>query len=476
MNQAVEENEFRRGLERLFADIQAELAPAVAGPYEEGGAQLLLEHGTRIFFFDRLLQLLGWELGTGGNVAEEARIRTDKINFLDYVGLHSETRAPALIVEAKAWDKPPVRSAPGKLQATDKQLIVEAIRHINCGGRREDSPVILEWHDNLSQIAGYVKASKDNYGNDVPCAVLASGRWMVIFTDPGSTFVEGAVNEEHLTVFFEDGAIQRAAETVFRLLSRSRLSRVVPSHIRPTQVGHYLTAGTTAAVYHAVLVAYKSTGSQLFTQIPQIQIYAALLLQRDDGVIFTVVDGQTPVQMDLDREDGLLTSHIGVVAERAAALLEACSAELKMDLQPFALTDFPGFDGGAPADALLQDRGTQYVRPIIRLADEWIIATGDRSHYLLSTPSVECRFHEWGACREVGGAVGNGAISTPTTETPRAFFVDGIKYHCAHQTVVDRRKERCHIAPLDGRTCCRSCALQVVCWTEAELQQLPCGT
>jgi len=107
MNQAVYENDFRLGLEKLLRDIAAEMAPEVTGPYEEGNQRvLLLEHGTRILFFDRLLTLLGWDLGLGGNVAEEARIKAETTRFLDYVGLNDASRAPVLIVEAKAWDKP----------------------------------------------------------------------------------------------------------------------------------------------------------------------------------------------------------------------------------------------------------------------------------------------------------------------------------------------------------------------------------
>jgi hypothetical protein len=89
MNQAVDENDFRRGLEKLLRDIAAEMALDITGPYEEGSQQLLLEHGTRILFFDRFLTLLGWSLGLGGNVAEEARIKAETTRFLDYVGLNA---------------------------------------------------------------------------------------------------------------------------------------------------------------------------------------------------------------------------------------------------------------------------------------------------------------------------------------------------------------------------------------------------
>ena len=479
MNQAAEENDFRRGLEALLGDIAAEMSLTVTGPYEEGGQQLLLEHGTRILFFDRFLTLLGWSLGLGGDVAEEARIKAETTRFLDYVGLNDQTRAPVLIVEAKAWDKPFVRPGKGEIRATEKQLIVEAIKHLNEKGTKGRSPVVGEWHEFLEQVADYVKTSSELYNHDVPCAVLTSGRWMVIFTSPVRTFVDGDVNEEHIEIFRDEQIIEKA-EKIYRLLNRRRLGGIAPHHIRPTQIRHYLSAQTTAAAFHAVLVAYTSTGAKFFTQIPQIMIYPALLLQRDDGTLLTVLDGNLSTRMYLDRDDAtgdeLLSTHLTTVAGQATALLEACSTELGMELQPFALTDFPGFQN-EPADEQLGAAAVtkSFVRAIKGTADEWIIATGEAPHYLVNYPVVECRFHAWGECRTVGRQIGTAAVSTPSTITPRAFFVDGQKYHCAHQTIVDRREGRCHIAPLDMRTCCSSGGLRSVCWPAADLAQLPCG-
>jgi hypothetical protein len=213
-------------------------------------------------------------------------------------------------------------------------------------------------------------------------------------------------------------------------------------------------------------------------------IYPALLLQRDDGTIFTVIDGEQPNYMNLDEEDDkgnvLLTTHLKAVADEAARLLQACSKELGKALAPFDLADFPGFPDEA-ADAgdgalALGSRGKAMVRALRRVADEWIVTTGKLTHYLLPQPTVDCRFHVWSECRNASRQIGLSAIATPTTETPRSFFVDGHFYHCAHKIVEDRRRKRCYIAPIDMRTCCRACGLQTVCWSEEEVGRLPCGT
>ena len=107
--------------------------------------------------------------------------------------------------------------------------------------------------------------------------------------------------------------------------------------------------------------------------------------------------------------------------------------------------------------------------------NEWLLVTGGGPHYLLEVPVVHpCRFHNWADCRDIDRQIGTAAVSTPCTSSPRSFFVDAQMYHCAHQTVQDRRHTRCYIAALDERTCCRACVYQELCWTPAERGQLPC--
>ena len=483
MNQAVEENDFCLGMEKLLAGIRMELEPVTPDPYHGVGNQLVHEHDTRILFFDRFLTLLGWSLGMGGNVREEARIKAETTRFLDYVGVNDQSRSPVLILEAKAWDKPMVRAGTGKPQATERQLIVEAIRHIHANGSRGNSPVIGDWHDYLEQVAGYVRTYKSRYHHDIPCAVLASGQWLVIFKSPVRTFVDGEVTDEQFHIF-QGNQILTDAREIFLLLNKSRLASVAPIHIRPAQLRHHLTAANTAAAYHALLVRYESMGATVFAKMPQILVYPALMLQRDDGTIFTVIDRERPNYMNLDRADenghASLTTHLAAVADEAAQLLQTCSQELGMDLTPFDLSDFPGFAIGTTntGDEMLPlgRESKAVVRPFGCVADEWIIVTGTQTHYLLPQPEINCRYHAWNECRADGRQIGTSAVGTPSTETPRSFFTDGHFYHCAHTTVDDRRSERCQIAPLDMRTCCRACGLQTVCWSDAEAGQLPCGS
>ncbi|AGW15011.1 hypothetical protein [Megalodesulfovibrio gigas] len=110
MNRGRVENEFRLGLEELLKTIEDEQTRPAINPYAGAGDAVFHEHDTRIFFFDRLLQLLGWDRGAGGNVAEEARIKAETTRFIDYLGVKANPNIPIFILEAKAWDKPLIRA------------------------------------------------------------------------------------------------------------------------------------------------------------------------------------------------------------------------------------------------------------------------------------------------------------------------------------------------------------------------------
>jgi hypothetical protein len=484
VNRAQLENEFQIGLEQLLGQIDRELAPDAPDPYQGVGKQVLHEHDTRVFFFDRFLKLLGWQLGLGGDVAEEARIKAETTTRMDYVGVNDTTNVPVLVVEAKSWEKPFVGPRDGKRpQATERELIVEAIRHIRGGGTKETSPVTGEWHENLQQVSGYVRGLKEQYGHELPCAMLASGRWLLVFTSPVAAFVDGQVNDEQFKIFKLSSYVESARD-IYNLLGQPQLARTTPIFIRSAQLPDYVPAASIAASYHALLIRYERSGATAFTPIPRILVYPALLIQRDIGTLFTVIDRRQPIMMALEKEgedaEPNLTAHLRVIALHAAELLQACSRELDVALVPSDLTAFPGFATRAGVDtgdaALpLGQPGKKVVRPFAKMGDEWVLATGTLSHYLLAEPTVACRFHSWAECHAGHHQIGPSAISTPSTDEPRAFFVDRNAFHCAHQQVQDRRAQRCHIAPMDTRTCCRACTYQTLCWSDEERRRLPCG-
>ena len=71
MNPVAAESGFRAGIERLLDDFDHKNVPDAASPRSYVKDKVIHEHETRVFFFDRLLQLLGWDLGVGENVTQD---------------------------------------------------------------------------------------------------------------------------------------------------------------------------------------------------------------------------------------------------------------------------------------------------------------------------------------------------------------------------------------------------------------------
>lgn len=467
MNRLALLNQFKRGLGDLIAAIERELARPQRDPFTEvDPTRHPHEHDTRLLFVNVLLGHLGWRLGAGGNVLEEARLQANTTKFMDYVGVVDITGTPLLLVEAKAWDKPAI-SARGDVQyASDAELVVAAIRHIRDGKSEETSPVISEWHSYLRQVHGYVQTLKKQYSHELPRAVIISGEWVVVFTAPVETFL-GAARPNDIAIFTRQTLKERSGE-IFGLLHRSTLTEDAPIPLRPAQLRQFVELSEVAGAFKGVHVHCERTGSALFVRRPRILIYPALFVARKDDAVFTVIDNDTPVELDYREDDNRLESlvpHLDVIHVRSAALIAACGTELGGELTPAELSAFPGFRSDSMVKALISE---------LTEADEWLVATGSAEHFLLAEPRVQgCRFHSWSECG--ANAALESAISARSVEIP-AFFVDTQRHHCAHQVIQDRRSARCLIQAIDSRICCQACVYLDHCWTAVEQAALPCGS
>jgi hypothetical protein len=472
MNDGRVTGDFKDALAGLLERMERSASEVGDDTYAGAGETSLLEHSTRRYFLDELLELLGWTLGINGDVSEEARVKAEETTYIDYAGVHPHDRVPLLIVEAKAWDKPFISPGNGTV-ANPKDLLVLTVEHIRAGRARNDSPASVSWHDYLVQIGGYIRELKTRYGHDVPRAVLTSGQWLVVFRHPTKTFLGDApVDDSHFVLFEWNDYVARSTE-ILGLLARSELANVAPTSLRPSQVGAYIDAENLVSAFHGIHVRYEKSGSSKFAARPRILVYPAVILQRRDGVLVTVIDENFSL-LD-DRHDQIAT-HLAEVHAAGLALLTSCGASIATALNPAPLTLFPGFP--------VRPRRTsiRVLQPVVvheaNEPNEWTLVTGQATHFLRESPLIACRFHEWAACRDAGVQAGNSAISMRSVSSPRSFFTDGQHHHCAHQPMLDVRDERCRIAAFDSRTCCQACHFSVVCWPDTEsaaLPVLPCG-
>lgn len=474
MNEAQLRNQFRGDLSKLMEDIVRFIECGIINPYSKDSAKTLHEHDTRILFFDRLLTSLGWRLGAYGNIQEEARIKADTTRFMDYVGINQETKTPLMIFEAKAWDVPFVSARNPEDRAKDEDLIVMAIRHILNDKSENESPVSKQWHGFLKQVMDYVRTMKTINEHDTPCAVLSSGQWTVVFTNPVLTFSHGRVSSDDIKIFNLQSYISNA-DILFNLLHCSVLAKEIPFPLRPAQIKDYIDGDSISTAYYGVHVHYEETGSRFFGPKPQVLIYPVLVLQRNDGVFAAVINKAEGFTLEYansahaKRED--LTLHLNSVTTCLQELHRICEQELDCKLTISPVKVFPGFT----SESYRMGNQTLIAKCIKDYHDEWLLVTGIEKHYLRNMPLIEhCRFHSWADCLAEGCENGTSAINIRSTN-PRIIFIDKQMHHCANQIVYDRKRKRCHILQIDERICCQTCNYSSLCWSQEEQEKLPCG-
>lgn len=481
VNELRDKARFKSTLDEIFEAFRPKADPSAPPAFIGAAYDHPLEHTTRKYVIDDILTALGWNLSRlTREIVEEARVQGDTTLFLDYLGVDPDRRAPLSIVEAKAWAMPLVTASSAGAAAqvrgnpsSPEALIARAIEHCKNGGEPEKSPVALQWAKWIHKLHQYVTTLHAQSGQVVKRLAITSGRWWVVFSKPQDTFVaSGPVNTINIRVFEGREVIERSDE-IFDHLARQKLILDPPIPIQPTQLSAYADRANVARVFHALWVARRKDGAH-FDAFPQINLYPAIVVERQDGQLLYVVDrlqGRIPVPHDYN----VLAAHIGAVDEKASALLHAVNNEMGAALPASPTNAFPGFPvtggllGGADAD-----RNVKFLKSW-PAPNEFLLITGLQSHYLLRQPSIDpCAGHTWSECHALHVNQRDTPIVNRSYE-PASFFTTVELHHCTHRTIHDWRAERCHIAAFEEFLCCRACAFQDVCWTPEESDRLPCG-
>jgi hypothetical protein len=472
---------FKSALDEIFEAFKPRTASAGPPAFIGAAYRDPLEHTTRRYVIDEILDGLGWNLGRlTQEIVEEARAQGDTTLFLDYLGVNPDLRVPLLIIEGKAWGKPFVTPSNAGAAAqvlanpsSPEALIAKAVEHCKTGGQPDASPLILEWAGWIHKLHQYVTTVHQQSGHIVQQLAITSGRWWVIFTKPYETFVvAGAVNTINIRVFEGREVIERSDE-IFNHLARQNLIHDPPSLIQPSQLSAYTDRADIARLYHALWVVRRKDGAH-FDAFPQINLYPSIVLERRDGQLLAVIDQLRP-RITVPHNYENLSEHLNEVERNAVALLQAVNAETGITLASSPLAVFPGFpvSGG-----LLAQVGTQQTIRFMKSSttpNEFLLVTGSDKHFLLPQPSIHpCVGHTWSECHSIHKNEREAAVVSRSYD-PASFFTTMEPHHCAHRIVHNRRALRCHIAPFEEFLCCRACAFQSICWTPDETAGLPCG-
>jgi hypothetical protein len=144
-----------------------------------------------------------------------------------------------------------------------------------------------EWTEWISKLLDYVRDLQAQSGHLVERVVVCSGQWLVIFTEPGVAFLDPARN----ILVFRNDTFVRHSDEIFRQISYDELVGTVPAPLRPTQLPTYIAADSVRRMFRALWIRWLSAGSVgALDTFPQIYVYPAAIVERDDGALIQVVD------------------------------------------------------------------------------------------------------------------------------------------------------------------------------------------
>ena len=256
------------------------------------------EHQTRSDVIDGMLTGLGWTLTQQErDMWEEVRVKGERTLYLDYLGKDPRSQTPLLIVEAKAEGKPVVSLSSSSIadlgadtqSVDDATVVARAVDHLKEGGDVASSPVTREWAEWIEKLRDYVSSVHKYSGHRVKRVAITSGRWLVIFCNPVLAFLEpGRAADSGILCFREDDFVQQS-DKIYDWLARSVLVCEPPERLRPAQLRAYVAGDHIAGTFRALWVVHGKVGAH-FDERPQITVYPALLLQRYDGLLITVMD------------------------------------------------------------------------------------------------------------------------------------------------------------------------------------------
>ncbi len=458
MTPAAKLEEFKAVLTQILEDAQAaNETPDFAGAIPRN----MLEHNTRRVALDPLLEALGWSFR---DRTEEARVAGDTTLFIDYLGIDQETRSAELIFEAKAWNASWLAGIGDAYRGRPAaELVAAAVDHLNNGAPKL-APITDEWIKRIQQLRDYVVAIEAKGGAVVKRAVIGCARWIVVFKDPEAAFITKRIKAEDVLAL-ELGEMVERSDEIFGLLSIDSLKVAPRTPIHPNEIAlHIENPADIRRVFRALFVNRANTTDE-FSPQPSIYVSPWLIVERSDGALLEIRPHEQPEILPTSMN--FLEMHLPEVSARSDKMLSELSAAYRVSLPgPSPIGEFPNFE---------TDLGLTPIRRSTTKAGNFLIATGEDSHYLRPGPLVECTFHSHEACRQAEADDEPQPVNLRSYER-RSYFVSGEPHHCAHRSInVSKKGIPCPLAVFEEKLCCRACTLQDWCWSPERLRRAPCG-
>ena len=292
---------------------------------------------------------------------------------------------------------------------------------------------------------------------------ISNGEWFVVISDLQRSMLDGNVLNDSVHVFKNCEDVGYRAEEFFSLLGYRRLSGCIPVQ-HPSALAYFVPKGEVATCARFVDVSYVQHGERQ----PLISVSVGVWVQvpRGGWVLFRK---EYPRQFLMLRDEpSELLEDLLQVKARADELLRELRTHRQLhfvssdELEASLESHLPPYD--------LSGRSSNLVREIAR--EIYRVVTSDQYVYLTGNKSYDdCRYHNWGDCKNDGSAVGAVPIVAPSRD-PRCYFPSGLPYHCAHAAIQTRRNQVCLLLPFEEHLCCRRCVFLKRCWPEQNT--MPC--
>ena len=485
-------------LRALYADYEEQVSD-IRKTYASGGG--LTEAHVREYFANPFLQALNWRLNITTNelkpnLIPESPIISERGTTcrLDYLGIEQETLTPLLIVETKH----PSYSLPQRIDTQNKNAMqnptVELSQSVIAAGLSNTS-LTGHWNEWLNDLRNYVLGVREHSNHLPKRVVITNGYWLVLFHDPGDSFLPDGLHSPDKIKCFEfkqkekkiiSDDIADNYREIFDLLEHQHVLGGSPA-ITVAELGFYVTGEHLTSVMHGLRLKYiKHPG--MFEPSPIIELAPLVFLQSKYGAWLAVESGKDqPITMPHCYDD--LPNQLQEVEKEARELLSKINTKLSTNLTPKKLRQH--YQSENAFDLL---KGIRNRNSTANFNDYWIV-TGEFEHFLKSTPTItNCPHHDWKNSKEAGFAQPQLVSIQRRSIEPKSYFVNQEEHHCTHREVhvqkanqltplnrvrIGKRSGKdgdpfCEIWGFEEHLCCRACVFEEVC-TSSSVFNLPCG-
>lgn len=436
-----------------------------------------LEFHLREYLVNEFLRALNWQTTFSPddmlNLFLESPVKSSfngRTCFLDYLGIEREGQKPLLIVETKR----PNSLLPKKDNQNISSLIIKGLGGEDIG---------YEWRKWLDQLRKYVQAIKERTGIFPKRVVITNMEWLILFVKPEDSFCNTHESDPNKILVYEKwDDIEQKYNQVFYYLEYQHILKEAPP-LSASEIPFYVKPDEISSIMFGLRLLYISVKG-FNEHSPHIKIMPVIFLRLINGT-WLRIDSHREEEIPKDYKE--IPDHLKNIKEIFDSLLSDINRRLCRNFHPDPLTIHYNDEERFKKLKGVMKKGYWEVDH----AFEFIILTGDNTHYILQQP-IACTYHDWVKSDKKGCASNPGPIFKRSMEN-RSFFISGEVYHCAHRDVYEAKACQinpnncdrcglrsgsdydafCEIWQFEKHLCCKMCVFGHIC-TNTKLFILPC--